>query len=409
MRIGIFWTAMLCAATAPAWAADAKANGGMDPKEITAYLGTLPAVEMPVFDQERALAMVAMPLACVDHPQALPEQRVEYLWVHEDKPRILEGYTANRAFYGCSDWHSAVNSTWTLIAVLKKFPKIAVGPLIREKLKDHLGKKNIEGEMAFFKEARNFELPYGYAWLLKVYAELVTWNDPDANTWAQNLAPMVEQFSKKVQEYLTDLKLPVRQGMHPNTAFTSHLMLDYTSVVNDVTLKEALLKTANRFFVNDRTCPTAYEPAGSDFLSPCLAEAQLMTAVLDKSHFLTWFNDFFPAVYSEAFKPLTVPVDVSTMTKKDLQGGKSHLVGLGFSRGQALLEIAAALPADDPRVPVFRRVAAMDGKGAYDALAEVGYEGSHWFATYAVLFSRAAEKGSPAGAASATRAPAARQ
>ena len=28
------------------------------------------------------------------------------------------------AFYGCFDWHSAVNSTWTMVAVLKQFPLI---------------------------------------------------------------------------------------------------------------------------------------------------------------------------------------------------------------------------------------------------------------------------------------------
>src|SRR5262249_22487669 len=82
----------------------------------------------------------------------------------------------------------------------------------------------------------------------------------------------------------------------------------------------------------------------------------------------------------------------SGVKKKELEGGKSHLIGLGFSRGQALLDIANALPSDDPRIPVMRRLAAINVTGAYHALAEAGYAGSHWFATYAVLFSQAAAK-----------------
>ena len=39
--------------------------------------------------------------------------------------------------------------------------------------------------------------------------------------------------------------------MHPNTTNTIGLLLDYSGVVNDVALKEVLLKTANRFFLKD--------------------------------------------------------------------------------------------------------------------------------------------------------------
>jgi hypothetical protein len=389
MRVLLFLPLMFCIEAA---AQPTGSNTRPSNSELTAYLAKLPAAEVPAFTQERAMALVAMPLACVDHPHTAPEQRTDYLWNHDSKAHILDTYASTRAFYGCSDWHSAVNSTWTMIAVLKQFPEIPVGKLIREKLREHLNKKNIEGEMEFFKTAKNFEVPYGYAWFLKVYAELVSWSDPEANTWAQNLSPMVEQFSKKLLEYFTDLQFPSRAGMHPNTANAIGLLLDYTSVVNDVALKELVLKTANRFFLNDRACPTAYEPAGTDFLSPCLSEARLMSLVLDKSHLVAWLDNFLPPAYSDALKPLSTPVDVSGVTKKDLEGGKSHLIGLGFSRGQALMDIANAIPAGDARIPVLRRLAAINVTSAYHALAEAGYAGSHWFATYAVLFSKAAAK-----------------
>jgi hypothetical protein len=358
-------------------------------KELKTYYDSLSDAKFPAFNETQAMALVTLPLACVDRPQALPEQRQDYLWVHDAKPHLVDGFDKTRAFYGCFDWHSAVNSTWTMAAVLKQFPNIATGPLIREKLKEHLAKQAIESEMEYFKTAKNFEVPYGYAWLLKLYAELITWDDPDAKEWAQNMAPMVQQFSKKLIDYYKDLPLPTRTGMHPNTAFSITLLLDYTEIANDAPLREIAVKTANRFFAADRACPTAYEPQGTDFLSPCLAEADLMSRVLDREHFVTWLNAFLPALYSTEFKPLTAPIDVSDIKKEDLQAGKSHLLGVAFSRGMALAAIAHALPADDPRVPVLRRIAVINGRSGFEALTAAGYFGSHWLATYGVMCSRA--------------------
>jgi len=355
-----------------------------------AFLSSLPAVQPAQVNQDRALALVTLPLSCVDHPQSLPEGRVDYLWIHDDKPHVIEAYDKNRIFYGCSDWHSAVHSIWSLVDVAKQFPQIPVAALIRDRLKDHLGKKNVEGEMQFLKDAKRFEIPYGYAWVLKLYAELKTWDDPDAKTWAENLAPLAQDVSKKLVQYYKDLRYPVRGGLHPNTANVANLMLDYTEVVNDTALRDAVLGAAHRFFDADRDCPTAYEPAGTDFLSPCLAEARLMGKVLDQSHFVAWLNSFLPPAYSEAFKPLTIPADAGEFSEKDLVGAKSHLIGLAFSRAEDMLAIANALPADDGRVPVLRRLSAINAKAGFDHIGAAGYEGTHWFATYALLYFRAA-------------------
>jgi len=89
--------------------------------EVDLYMKSLPAAEIPAFTQEQALALVSLPLSCVDRPQAVPEDRVEYLWVHDAKPHLLEAYDKNRAFYGCFDWHSAVHGHWCLVRLLRRF------------------------------------------------------------------------------------------------------------------------------------------------------------------------------------------------------------------------------------------------------------------------------------------------
>src|SRR5277367_2964123 len=109
----IYLLASLLIAPASAAAPDKEAI-----KELKSYYASLPTPKFPAFDEPQAMALVTLPLACVDRPQALPEQRVDYLWVHDTKPHLADSYDKTRAFYGCFDWHSAVNSTWTMVAVL---------------------------------------------------------------------------------------------------------------------------------------------------------------------------------------------------------------------------------------------------------------------------------------------------
>jgi Protein of unknown function (DUF2891) len=357
-----------------------------------AFLNSLPDVKAPAIDSQRAMALVALPLSCVDHPQALPENRVDYLWIQDEKPHLVDSYDKNRIFYGCSDWHSAVHSLWALVDVVKRYPDVPIAALIRDRLKDHLAKKNVEGEMEFLKTSKRFEIPYGYAWVLKLYAELKTWNDPDAKGWAENMTPLAQEVSRRLVQYFTkDLRYPVRGGLHPNTANVSTVMLDYTDTIGDQPLRDAIVKTANRFFAEDRDCPTAYEPAGTDFLSPCLTEARLMSRIMDQPHFVAWLNVFLPPLYSTAFRPITMPAEAGDFSKDDLVGAKSHLIGLAFSRAEDLVTIANALPADDSRVPVLRRLAALNAKAGFDHIGGAGYEGSHWFATYALLYGHSVE------------------
>ena len=122
-----------------------------------------------------ALMLTAMPLACLDRPQVRPAAR-GYVW--EATYRPVDNFEKTRAFYGCYDWHSSVNSTWALVRALKMFPQLATAPLIRQKLNRHLATSNITGEVWFFKDSGQFEVPYGLSWTLKLQGELLSWDDP---------------------------------------------------------------------------------------------------------------------------------------------------------------------------------------------------------------------------------------
>src|SRR5882757_3372084 len=114
------------AVTGPAFALSASTES--DATHASSYLKTLPNIPPPVIDAAQIVTLAALPLSCIDHPQDAPDHPHDYLWVHDSKRRTVDDYDKTRAFYGCFDWHSAVNSTWTLIYVLKQNPKMALAP-----------------------------------------------------------------------------------------------------------------------------------------------------------------------------------------------------------------------------------------------------------------------------------------
>jgi hypothetical protein len=73
----------------------------------------------------------------------------------------------------------------------------------------------------------------------------------------------------------------------------------------------------------------------------------------------------------------------------------ANLIVLNFQRAYALLNIAYALPAGDPRIPVFRTLTAMNANRGYAELGSAGCEGQHWLAIYALLYENAASGPAP--------------
>jgi hypothetical protein len=350
---------------------------------LQTMLAVLPKATAPVLDRSQALWLATMPLSCIDHQQAAPQTR-GYVW--EATYRPIDDYEKTLAFYGCYDWHSSVNSIWTLVRLLKGFRDLPNAGLVRQKLNKHLGKSNIEGELAYLKTAGQFERPYGYAWILKLTAEVTDWDDPDGKTWAANLAPLADWAAKEMAQFFTDLPQPSRVGVHANTSFGMYLMLDYVDLMKDESLRKAIDENATRLYANDKKCSTKIEPAGSDFLSPCLTEAALMGRVMDRASFLTWVDGFLPALPSADFKPLTEPVETAGVSRPEQLAGKSHLIGLAFQRGLMMTRIAALLPPGDARSDVLRRLAAIHGIKGMQGMHDAGYLGSHWLGTYAVYY-----------------------
>ncbi len=351
-----------------------------------------------VLDLETALSLGSLPLSCIDRPQALPRSRSTYLYdvTYTRRP----GFEQDRAFYGCWDWHSAVNSTWTMVRLVKEFPDLSTAPLVREKLRSHITEGTIRGEMEFFARNRTFERPYGWAWLLLLHAELASWDDPEAETWSDRLEPLADLFADRLGAYLTELEEPSRSGAHTNTAFAIATTMQALEMAPRRGLERTLRDAAVRFYADDKGCAVADEPGRSDFLSPCLEEAALMARVMDPEDYVPWLDSLLPPIDSADFDPLRSPVMRDSVAARVPDGGdvlvndsirallgrRSHLIGLAFTRAEAMLRVAAALPATDERVAVFRELAAIHVHTGFETMFDAEYAGSHWIGSFALKY-----------------------
>lgn len=351
--------------------------------DLASFARSLPRVKADTLNAARALVLSAMPLACEDHPQPRPGA-TPYLWEQAFAP--IDSFETKRAFYGCYDWHSAVNSAWTLVKLLKMYPTMATAPAIRDQLNRHFGASNIVGEVEFFNTAGAFELPYGYAWFLRLQGELESWDDPDGRRWATNLRPLATQFTARMVTYLDGLNQPVRVGIHPNTAMAMDNSLFYASHFAPQ-LDSAIRRNAARLFAKDVHCNTAAEPGASDFQSPCLYEAVIMGELMPRAEYLAWLERFLPPVQSTAFRSETKTLGLEFAESAHASvASTSHLVGLSLVRAMLLARLAELLPSDDARVPVLRQVAVIQAQMGLPQIGAVGYDGSHYYATWVTTY-----------------------
>src|SRR6266699_3842313 len=188
------------------------------------------------------------------------------------------------AFYGCYDWHSSVHGHWLLVKLIRTFPDASFARSARDALRKSLSAENLKQEATYLRGAgrASFERPYGLAWPFPLCARLHEWDDEQAREMSANLRPLEKAAVKRLKTWLPKLSHPVRIGEHDQTAFALGLMLDYARSKPDEPFAKLVGDSARRFFLADKNCPLAYEPSGEDFLSPCLAEADVMRRVLSQ-------------------------------------------------------------------------------------------------------------------------------
>ena len=288
------------------------------------------------------------------------------------------------AFFGCFDWHSSVHGHWLLVRLLKLHPEMTNAPTIRARLAEHFTATNLATEAAYFdtKVNASFERMYGWAWTLRLAQELRSWNDPDAQQWAKNFAPLENKMVALIENYLPRLTYPIRTGVHPDTAFALSQILDYARAVGNTKLEQLVVQRAKAYYANDRSYPTIYEPSGEDFFSPGLNVADLMRRVLTPEEFSRWLDAYLPELRAGNLGAWSTPAEVSDLSDARIV----HLVGLNLSRAWTMQGVASALPANDPRRAVLEAAMKRHATAGLKYVFSGHYEGEHWLGTFAVYY-----------------------
>jgi len=287
------------------------------------------------------------------------------------------------AFYGCYDWHSAVHGHWLLAALARRLPDAPFAPRAVAALKANITPEHIAAEVAYLNRPGNepFERPYGLAWLLQLASELRAWGTADGPQLSRSLEPLERAVVARLTAWLPKLAYSIREGEHAQTAFAFGLTLDYARAAHNTALEQLVTAKIREFHLKGRSCPIDYEPSGQDFLSPCLAEADVVRRVLAPAQFSRWLSAFLPGIpktASAAWLPIGVVTDRS-------DGKLVHLDGLNISRAWMLYGIAAGLPPEDPRRKALLAAAKVHADSGLAAVTGEHYEGGHWlgsFATY---------------------------
>jgi hypothetical protein len=280
-------------------------------------------------------------------------------------------------FFGSFDWHSCVHGYWLLASLLRLEPGISEAAAIEALLDEAITAGTVAGELAYLQRpsSRGFERPYGWAWLLKLQAELMA---HEGRPWAGLMRPLAEAFADRFRAFLPKAAYPIRTGVHSSTAFAFALTRDY-GLLADPELLEMITERARAWYLADRNA-AAWEPSQDDFLSPTLMEAECLRRLLPADEFRPWFAAFLPRAAKGEPAVLFTPATVT-----DRSDGKiAHLDGLNLSRAWCWRTLGATLATDDPA-----RAAALEAAERHIAasLPHVAgdYMGEHWLASFALL------------------------
>ena len=341
----------------------------------SALAGAIP--EAPGLDAAAAERLARLVLECVHREYPNKISHVLNSDADVKPPRLL-----TPAFYGCYDWHSAVHGHWLLARLARAYPAAPFAKEARTALANSLTPGNVAAEVAYLSGPgrATFERPYGLAWLLQLSAEVREWDDPEARAWSETLRPLETAAAARLSEWIPKLSYPIREGEHAQTAFAFGLVLDWARSAKDPVAASLIERKVLELYVKDAGCPLSWEPSGQDFLSPCLAEADLLRRVLPPARYAVWLSSFLPALPSDgsaSWLRIAVTTDPS-------DGKLAHLDGLNLSRAFMLDGMAAGLPAGDSRTAGLKAASRAHLASGLAAVTGSHYEGSHWLGTFAV-------------------------
>ena len=312
---------------------------------------------------------------------------------------IVPAVEKHPAFANSYDWHSSVHMHYLLASLLET--EVAQGAGWRERaievLSSHLSEENMFAEAAFLRENPSWERPYGWAWAVELNRVLNASAVSELRALGANTQVLADTVFDLASTWLPKVAVPVRHGVHSNTAFGLRRILIGARAADRNDVIDVIAGAARRFFAEDAAWNFRQERSGHDFLSPGLCEADLMAEILTEDGLASWLSSFLSELSPES--PALTPVKVLDPT----DGQQSHLYGLGLSVAASVMRLAPKLETiaektgrDEPMAQakgMLTRVDSLMAPGLEAAVSDE-YVSSHWLATFAweALIQRASSR-----------------
>ncbi len=244
------------------------------------------------------------------------DSRVRFLTILAET--VEQGFTRrdteHQAFCGCIDWHSSVHGAYALLTAARftgrrRWAEIVDAALTPECL-DAESESLQQGDL-------DHELPYGYAWFLKLAIEREQgWGTTDLLPLATEIASRLERWILSLSDETVNHHTQRRE--YGNLSWALLNLWEWSRWKRDLGLSEKLRDFARtRVVPLDEALPLSYDNFTNEFFAASLQRTRTILTIHPTKESQPWLTSFYR---NECFlEPMrTAPT--------------SHSAGLNFSR-----------------------------------------------------------------------------
>lgn len=229
--------------------------------------------------------------------------------------------TSYPAFGGCIDWHSCVHGLYALLTV----SRLTDDPQWAEIVESRFEPGKLEQELvAIQREEINQEMPYGFAWFLKLAQER------ELSSNHQDLLPLAAELARRLEQWIfsfssEEVIYHVQHRAYGNLSWALLNLWEWVQFRKDTERAEALVRwTKDHVLPLDQTVPLSFDNETNEFFSASLQRTRALLAILPKEESKEWLEDFFrEGVFLQPVEHPSSP----------------HSAGLNFSRSWAFWDL----------------------------------------------------------------------
>jgi hypothetical protein len=244
------------------------------------------------------------------------DSRVRFLTILAET--VEQGFTRrdtkHPAFCGCIDWHSSVHGAYALLTAAR----LAGGRRWAAIVDAALTPECLDAELESLQQGDlDHELPYGYAWFLKLAIEREQgWGKTDLLPLATEIASRLERWNLSLSDEAVNHHTQRRE--YGNLSWALLNLWEWSQWRGNVELIEKLLKFVRTQIVPlDQSLSLSDYDATDEFFSASLQRTRTILTILPKEESLRWRESFYSKDVS--LKPMHM-------------AATPHSAGLNFSR-----------------------------------------------------------------------------